>query len=85
MRYSVLLTAHAARDLSKLPKDVRKRVTDALERLSDDPRPHGCEKISGTDEWRIRVGDYRIRYTIDDKGKVVIVTRIGHRKKIYEG
>jgi mRNA interferase RelE/StbE len=60
-------------------------VTDALERLSDDPRPHGCEKISGTDEWRIRVGDYRIRYTIDDKGKVVIVTRIGHRKKIYEG
>jgi mRNA interferase RelE/StbE len=51
MRYSVLLTAHATRDLRKLPKDVRKRVTDALERLLDDPRPHGCEKISGTSGW----------------------------------
>jgi len=85
MRYSVLLTAHAARDLRKLPKDVLMRITDALERLSDNPRPYGCEKISGTDEWRIQVGDYRIRYTVDDENKAVIVTRIGHRKKIYEG
>jgi mRNA interferase RelE/StbE len=55
-----------------------------LENLANDPRPHGCKKMQGGDrEWRIRIGDYRVVYTIDDAKLLVEVTRIRHRSAAY--
>jgi mRNA interferase RelE/StbE len=85
MGYSVTFTSKAARDFRKLPKDIRDRIAPTIERLKDNPRPIGCEKVKGTDEWRVRVGDYRIRYRIDDAAKTITITRIGHRRDVYEG
>lgn len=56
-----------------------------LERLASAPRPSGCKKLKGGDnEWRIRIGDYRVVYEIDDTAKTVDVTRIAHRREVYE-
>ncbi len=83
MSYSVVFTSSAARDLRRLPEDVRRRVVAALQGLANDPRPPGCVKLSGGDEWRIRVGDYRVVYRVDDTARQVTVTRIGHRRDVY--
>jgi mRNA interferase RelE/StbE len=61
------------------------RIVPRLENLASNPRPSGCKKLrSGDEEWRIRVGDYRVVYTIDDARLLVEVTRIRHRREVYE-
>ena len=61
------------------------RIISRLEHLASTPRPQGCRKLKGGDkEWRIRVGDYRIVYEIDDAARTVDVTRIAHRREAYE-
>ena len=61
------------------------RIVPRLERLAASPRPPGCKKLKGGDkEWRIRVGDYRIVYEIDNLARTVDVTRIAHRREVYE-
>jgi len=56
-----------------------------LEGLATGPRPHGCKKLKGgANEWRIRIGDYRVIYEIDDAAKTVDVTRIAHRREVYQ-
>jgi mRNA interferase RelE/StbE len=83
--YRVALTASAAKELHRLPSMVVARIVQRLERLAASPRPPGCKKLKGGDqEWRIRVGDYRIVYEIDDSAKTVDVTRIAHRREVYE-
>jgi len=82
--YQVLLTPRAVRDIRRLQPELQQRLLKALAALGDNPRPQGCEKVRGSDEWRIRVGDYRVRYRIDDSQHQVIVTRIGHRNEIYD-
>ena len=68
-----------------LPAQMVARIVPRIERLSTIPRPPGCKKLKGGDkEWRIRIGDYRVVYEIDDKSKTVDVTRIRHRRDIYE-
>jgi len=84
-KYGVTLTASAERELHELPAQVVARIIARIERLSAIPRPSGCKKLKGGDnEWRIRVGDYRIVYEIDDKGKAVDVTRVAHRREAYD-
>ena len=86
MKYAVALERAAARFLLRL-KDakLKKRLDDAIEVLSDDPRPPGCRKLAGTsDRYRIRVGDYRIIYRIDDGKVTVLVLVIGHRREVYD-
>lgn len=83
MTYTVALTSRAARELRHLPREVSRRVGEALRALQDDPRPPGCRKLTGADEWRIRVGDYRIRYRIDDSAHHILITRIAHRREVY--
>ncbi len=83
MNYTVLLSARARRDLDGLRGKILERVQTALDRLANDPRPRGCVKLTNSDEWRLRVGQYRVRYLIDDTERQVIVTRIGHRREIY--
>ena len=83
--YRVALAASAERELRGLPARIVARVMPRLEQLAASPRPPGCKKPKGGDhEWRIRVGDYRIVYEVDDKAKTVDVTRIAHRREVNE-
>jgi mRNA interferase RelE/StbE len=83
MGYDVHLMPAARKDLASLPATVKARIADALQKLADDPRPPGCKKLVSIDGWRLRVGDYRIRYLIDDDVKVVTVVWIGLRGRAY--
>jgi mRNA interferase RelE/StbE len=82
--YAVLLETAAERSLRRLDAVAFRRVVAALQILADNPRPPGCRKLTGSDrDWRIRVGDYRVVYEIDDKNREVRVMRIRHRREVY--
>jgi mRNA interferase RelE/StbE len=84
MTYTVRLNAQVGKVLDRLPPDMRRRLVRRLEALEDNPRPRGVEKLAGVEElYRVRVGAYRIVYTIRDRELVVIVVRIGHRRDVY--
>jgi mRNA interferase RelE/StbE len=83
--YSVAFTSSAEKELKKLSSDLAARIFPRLEKLASNPRPVGCKKLKGGEkEWRIRIGDYRVVYTIDDKKLLVEVTRVRHRRNVYE-
>jgi mRNA interferase RelE/StbE len=83
--YDVELTSSAEKELKMLSGQLIARMVPRLESLASNPRPPGCKKLRGGDnEWRIRVGDYRLVYTIDDAKLLVEVTRIGHRSEVYK-
>ena len=83
--YDVALTSSAAKELKKLSSQLIARIVPRLENLASDPRPPGCKKLQGGNrEWRIRIGDYRVVYSIDDAKLLVEVTRIRHRSEVYE-
>jgi mRNA interferase RelE/StbE len=69
--------------MEKLPTEVYDRVDGAILALADDPRPPGCTRPRGRDDWRIRVGDYRIDYGIDDDRRVVEILAVAHRRDVY--
>jgi mRNA interferase RelE/StbE len=81
--YRLLVKASAARELEALPRRDRIRVVGRIARLADDPRPAGCEKLSGHEQYRVRQGDYRILYEVSDAEVVVIVIKVGHRRDVY--
>jgi len=75
----------ARKELEDLPNNVLSRVVRKMESLRENPRPPGCKKLKAyRDVWRIRVGDWRILYLIDDAAKVISVTRIAHRREVYD-
>ena len=83
--YRVAFTSSAAKELKKLSSELVARIAPRLENLATNPRPPGCKKLQGGDrEWRIRIGDYRVVYIIDDAKLLVEVTRIRHRSEVYE-
>jgi mRNA interferase RelE/StbE len=85
MTYSVVFEPAARRELRKLPPDVRRRLEPAILALAQDPRPHGCKKLTDSlDLWRIRVGDYRVIYRIEDDELLVTIVRLGHRSYVYD-
>ena len=73
----------AAKEIADLPKTDCQRVVAKIQLLATDPRPHGCEKLSAADKYRIRQGNYRILYEIDDAAKAVTIVKVGNRKEIY--
>ena len=81
--YSVVIKRSAERELRAVPKRDLGRVVTRIRRLADDPRPPGSEKLSGEDRYRIRQGDYRVVYAVDDEQRIVEVVRIGHRRDVY--
>lgn len=83
MRYEVRILQAAEREMDKLPSTVHSRISKRLLSLEDNPRPRGTKKLSGRDEYRLRIGDYRVLYTIDDKNSVVTVFAVGHRREVY--
>lgn len=83
MSYAVSILRRAQKELADLPRDAYDRVREALHKLSEDPRPHGCSKLSGRDGWRVRCGDYRIIYEINDTDRTVMILHVGHRRDVY--
>jgi mRNA interferase RelE/StbE len=83
MIYHVSLLRSAQKELTNLPKQEYPRVRDALKALCEEPRPPGCKKLKGRDGWRIRVGDYRVVYDINDAEGTILVVHIGHRRDVY--
>ncbi len=81
--YRLLIKPSAARELENLPLKDRKRVAAKIQRLGSNPRPDGAEKLSGQDKYRLRQGDYRVLYSIDDTQAQVVVVKIGHRREVY--
>ena len=84
-RYAVEIKPSARKELEVLPATVLARVIPKMESLHQEPRPPGCKKLRGyKDQWRIRVGDWRVVYIIDDTARLVSVTRIAHRREVYD-
>lgn len=87
MGYRVQIAHTEARVLERIARGDRtsaRRITEAVLGLREDPRPAGATKMVGMDAWRLRVGDYRVVYLISDSVQVVEVTRIGHRRDVYD-
>lgn len=86
MAYRLEITPAAARDLASLPRDARRRVDAAILALADNPHPPGVKKLRGAEDlYRVRVGDYRVIYSVGHARLIVLVVRIGHRREIYRG
>jgi len=85
LKYQVIFTKKAAKEVKQLNKTDIPRIIEKAESLGNDPRPEGSKKLVGSKEdlWRVRVGDYRIIYLIEEEVKIIKVTKIAHRKDIY--
>lgn len=84
MTYRVEFTTRAAREFRQLPEATRRRIAVRIDALTVNPRPQGARKLTGTDDlYRLRTGDYRILYQIEDRVVLVTVIRIGHRRDVY--
>jgi mRNA interferase RelE/StbE len=81
--YRLEVKRSAAKEIADLPKADCQRVVAKIKQLASDPRAHGCEKLSGAEKYRIRQGDYRILYEINDSTKSVIIVKVGNRKEVY--
>lgn len=81
--YSLLIKPSAAKELEALSQKDRTRVVGRIRALATEPRPPGCEKLSGEEKYRVRQGEYRVLYTIDDQAREVVVVKIGHRRDVY--
>ena len=82
-RYRVEIEASAQKALAAVPKPSQRRIAAKIDGLAENPRPTGCKKLTGEDAYRVRVGDYRIVYTVNDRTLVVVVVKIGHRREVY--
>jgi mRNA interferase RelE/StbE len=83
--YSVVFTSHAARELRRLDRQIKNRITATIVDLESNPRPVGCIQVkSEKGLWRIRVGDWRIGYQIIDREELVTIERIAHRSEFYD-
>ena len=83
-RFRILIRASAAREIEKIStRRDRQRIIDRIAALAEDPRPRGCEKLSGREKYRIRQGPYRILYSVHDDHLIIHVVKVGHRKDVY--
>lgn len=83
MTYTVEILRTAQKELGKINRPDQDRIIDAIQSLSETPRPSGCLKLSGREAWRIRIGSYRVIYEVHDNRLVVLVVQIGHRRDVY--
>jgi mRNA interferase RelE/StbE len=83
--YELAFKKSVAKDLRAFPTREVKRILERIRALADDPRPPGCEKLSGRDRYRVRQGAYRIVYEVENARLVVLIVKIGHRRDVYRG
>lgn len=92
MAYKIVITESAAKELKRIPAKMQDRIFEKIEDLVEEPKPHGHKKLKnfdmlGSDQddyYRIRVGDYRVIYTIENEQITIFVMKIAHRKDVYE-
>ena len=85
MSYKVSIKRSAEKEMDCLPPIIHKRISNKILSLSKNPRPTGHTKLTASEGYRIRMGSYRVLYTIDDRAKHVLIYSVGHRKEIYRG
>lgn len=83
MNYAISIQRRAQKELLNLPPGTYEQARDAIRALAHNPRPIGCQKLTARSGWRIRVGEFRVIYEIDDKKQSILVLHIGHRRDIY--
>ena len=81
--YKIVIEKSARRFLERLVQKDRTKIITLINKLKENPRPRGCKKLSGREEYRVRYRNYRILYFIEDKFMTVFITDIGHRRDIY--
>ena len=81
--YSLFFKESVQKDLDGIPKKDLKKILSRIRSLASDPRPQGCEKLTGQNRYRVRQGRYRIVHLVQDEERTVIVVKVGHRKDIY--
>jgi mRNA interferase RelE/StbE len=85
VKHSLEIKQSAQKELDALDDAVFTRIDRKILALADNPRPAGCKKLKGyKDQWRARIGDWRVLYIIDDAAKLVTITRVAHRREVYE-
>jgi mRNA interferase RelE/StbE len=82
-KYDLRIKPSAVKELEALQTKDRRRIVDKIQNLASEPRPLGCEKLSGQDRYRLRQGHFRILYEIQDSQSTVTVVKIGHRRDVY--
>ncbi len=83
MKYTILILPKAKKALEKIANPDYERIRNSVYSLADNPRPRGCKKLTNRQAWRIRIGNYRVIYEIDDENITVLVLRIRHRRDVY--
>ena len=83
MSYQISIERSAQKSLTKIPKVDQDRIIQLIQSLIDNPRPTGCKKLSGREAWRIRIGNYRVIYEINDKNSEILIVVIRHRRDVY--
>ena len=81
--YKIFVKRSVEKDLAAIPKDDLQRILRKIESLGENPRPQGCEKLSGQEKYRVRQGRYRIVYSIQDNELTVWIVKVGHRREVY--
>jgi len=81
--YKITIKKSAAKELEDIPQRDLRKIIKRIRSLAKAPRPHGSQKLSGQEKYRIRQGDYRIVYSIEDKDSLIDIVKIGHRREIY--
>jgi mRNA interferase RelE/StbE len=85
LSYSISIHPAAIKQLHRLSTEAQRRIRPKIDALAENPRPPGCKKLTASDEfYRIRIGDYRVIYSIEDKRLLVLVVKVGHRGDVYE-
>ena len=83
MNYDLRIKPSAVKELRALQPADRRRVVDRIQALAEEPRPRGCEKLTGGSRYRVRQGSQRVLYEMDDEAQIVTVVKIGHRRDVY--
>ncbi len=84
MTYQIIIERTARKDIQKINQADQIQIIRAIKQLADEPRPSGCIKLKGRTAWRIRVGDYRVIYEIQDNLLIITVITVGHRRDVYK-
>jgi mRNA interferase RelE/StbE len=83
VNHSLSILRRAQKELAQISPGDYERVVEAIRDLANNPRPAGCRKLTGREGWRVRVGDFRVLYEIDDRQRTVTVLHVGNRRDVY--
>ena len=82
-KYRISIKKSAAKELEDIPKKDLRRIVKRIQSLAENPRPRGSQKLSRKEQYRVRQGDFRIVYSIEDEDSLIDIVKIGHRREIY--